>query len=224
MFAAFAQAFGQLSDPRILRALRLSVLWAAVLYAAMIAGFVWLLDTAWVKDLPLVGTVAAWGAGLAGVALATLLFPGLVSALVGVWLDDIAAAVEARHYPHLPPPRRIPLSEAVAMPVRLAAWTVAVNILLLPLYLVLLFVPPLNLVVFYGVNGRLLGREYFETVALRRLAPAQVAALRRAHGGTLWATGAITAALLTVPILNMLAPVIGTAAMVHVLQKLTSRS
>ena len=224
MFAAFAQAVGQLSDPRILRVVRLSVLWAVVLYAVLIAGFVWLLDSAWVKDLPLVGAAAAWGAGFAGVVLATLLFPGLISALVGLWLEDIAAAVEARHYPRLPPARRTPLVEALAMSMRLAAWTVAINILLLPLYLVLLFLPPLNLVIYYGVNGRLLGREYFETVALRRLAPTQIDALRRTHGGTLWAAGAMTAALLTVPFLNMLAPVIGTAAMVHVFQKLTPRS
>jgi CysZ protein len=223
LLAAFSKAFAQLSDPRILRVVVRSVLASVVLYVLMIAGLVWLLNTAWVKGLPLIGTLLAWGAGFAALIVATLLFPGVISGLSGLWLDDVAAAVEARHYPHLPAPRKTPLTEALSMSARLTVRTVAINIVLLPLYLVLLFVPPLNLVIYYGVNGRLLGREYFETVALRRLSPPEIDALRRARGGSIWAGGAITAFLLTVPFLNLLAPVIGTAAMVHIFQKLTSK-
>ncbi|MBY0511063.1 MAG: EI24 domain-containing protein, partial [Rhodospirillaceae bacterium] len=174
-----------------------------------------------VRALPLFGEIAAFGAGLGAVLIATLLFPGVVTALVGIFLEDVAAAVEARHYPGLPPPRDIPLSEALGTSLQLAAVTVGLNILLLPLYLVLLFLPPLNLVVFYAVNGRLLGREYFESVALRRMNKADGRALAARHAGTLWGTGAITALLLTIPLLNMAAPVIGAAAMVHIFQKLT---
>ena len=43
----------------------------------------------------------------------------------------------------------------------------------LPLYLV----PVLNVIVFYGINAYLLGREYFEMVALRRLDPSQCSAI-----------------------------------------------
>jgi CysZ protein len=206
-----------------LRVVVRSVLASAVVYLLMIAGLIWLLSGAWVKGLPLVGTLLAWGAGIAAVIIATLLFPGLISGLSGLWLDDVAATVEARHYPHLPAPRKTPLHESLAMSARLTGRTMLINVVLLPLYLVLLFVPPLNLVIYYGVNGRLLGREYFETVALRRLAPAEIDALRRRYGGSIWAAGAMTAFLLTVPFLNLLAPVIGTAAMVHIFQKLTSK-
>ncbi len=101
--------------------------------------------------------------------------------------------------------------------------SVGLNVILLPLYLALIFVPPLNVVVFYAVNGRLLGREYFETVATRRLNQEGLRAFRRAHARTLWLTGAIITFMLTVPLLNMIAPVIGAAVMVHVFQKLTAR-
>ena len=37
--------------------------------------------------------------------IATLLFPGILSAVMGLWLEDVAAAVEARHYPGLPAAR-----------------------------------------------------------------------------------------------------------------------
>jgi CysZ protein len=76
-------------------------------------------------------------------------------------------------------------------------------------------------VVYYAVNGRLLGREYFESVALRRMTKTDARALAADRPGTLWGTGTITAFLLTIPLLNMAAPVIGAAAMVHIFQKLT---
>jgi uncharacterized protein involved in cysteine biosynthesis len=221
MFSAFFKAFGQLTDPPLMRIVLRAVAAAAVIYAVLIAAIAGALAQPFVRALPLFGEVAAFGAGLGAVLIATLLFPGVVTALVGIFLEDVAAAVEARHYPDLPPPRAIPLREALGTSLQLAAVTVGLNILLLPLYLVLLFVPPLNLVVYYAINGRLLGREYFESVALRRMTKTDARALATHRTGTLWGTGAITAFLLTIPLLNMAAPVIGAAAMVHLFQKLT---
>jgi len=187
----------------------------------LIGGIAWLLAQPWVQDLPVLGTVAAWSAGLGAVVVATLLFPGFVAGLVGLFLDEVAAAVEARHYPHLPPPRDVPLMESILASLRLMAFAVGLNVVLLPLYLVLFFIPPLNLVVFYAVNGRLLGREYFEAVGLRRLTHGDARVFAQAHKGTLWVIGTFIALLLTVPLLNMLVPVIAAAAVVHVFQKLT---
>ncbi|MEJ0071726.1 MAG: hypothetical protein WDO24_26715 [Pseudomonadota bacterium] len=52
------------------------------------------------------------------------------------------------------------------------------NLVLLPLY----FVPGLNLVLFYGANGYLIARGYFEQVAVRRLALPETRACSRAIG------------------------------------------
>ncbi|MFO1145942.1 MAG: EI24 domain-containing protein [Rhodospirillales bacterium] len=76
--------------------------------------------------------------------------------------------------------------------------------------------PPVFPFVFYGVNGYLLGREYFEEVAAaRRLDSAAVRILRRRHIRTIFAAGVPLALLPTIPLVNPLAPLVGTAAMVH---------
>jgi uncharacterized protein involved in cysteine biosynthesis len=90
---------------------------------------------------------------------------------------------------------------------------------------ILVFLPfaPIFPFVFYGVNGYLLGREYFELVAMRRAPSAEASALRRRHRLQAFATGLVIAALLTVPFINLLAPLLGTAAMVHVFEGLRER-
>jgi CysZ protein len=57
-------------------------------------------------------------------------------------------------------------------------------------------------------------------VALRRRSPADVKAWRKANLGVLWLTGIAIVLLGTIPILNLLVPILGTAAMVHVAQSL----
>ena len=91
---------------------------------------------------------------------------------------------------------------------------IALNMVLL----IFLLLPPLFPFVFYAVNGYLLGREYFELVALRRIGPEEARRLRKAHRGKLFIAGVATALLLTIPVVNLLAPVVVTAAMVHLFE------
>ena len=71
------------------------------------------------------------------------------------------------------------------------------------------------MVVFYLLNGYLLGREYFEMVAIRRCDAAAMRATRRAHSGPLMGAGLITTLLLSLPLVNLIAPIVAAAAMVH---------
>ncbi len=96
MFSAFAKAFAQLTDPRLMRVVVAGMIATIAIYAVVIALLAWTLSQAWVKDLPILGMVAAWGAGVGAVMLSTLLFPGIVTAVVGFWLEDVADAVEQR--------------------------------------------------------------------------------------------------------------------------------
>jgi len=84
-------------------------------------------------------------------------------------------------------------------------------------------VPPFSVFAFYSVNGYLLGREYFELVAQRRMEPAAATILRRRYRWRVLAAGVLIAILVSVPIVNLLVPVLGTAFMVHVVQDLASR-
>lgn len=220
MFTAFTQAIAQLGDPRIRRVVLLSVGLTISLYVALVAGLWVLLTSTAVVALPWADMLIDVLGGVAVFALALLLFPAVTSMVVGLFLDDVADAVEARHYPNLAPPRRQSLGQSLASGLKLGGLAVLLNLLVLPL----LFVPIVNLVVFYGLNGYLLSREYFELVALRRHDAEAVRALRRRHRVRLWLVGAGITVLATIPFVNMVFPVIGVAAMVHTAHRLGLKS
>lgn len=220
MIHAFYLAIQQLPDPALRNVLLRAMAGAAgvfILLCAILWGLLLRFDVSGIEALDwLIDLVGA----MAVVVVAILLYPAAVSALVGMFIDQVAVAVERRHYPRLPPPRAQGLGEAAVTSLRYAAVAILVNLLALPIYLVLLFAPPLNIFVFYGVNGYLVGREYFELAAFRRLPPVGVKELRRANRAKLFLAGGITAFLLTIPLVNLAAPIIGMAAMVHILEKL----
>jgi uncharacterized protein involved in cysteine biosynthesis len=221
MIQALILAIGDLNLPGVRRVLGKSLLVAIV--ALIFTGvFAWLLIV-WLTDLQIgwLDSVVEFAAGLGVVVLAWLLFPVAVSSTIGIFLDEVSEAVESRHHPSLPPAPGQPLAAEIRSAVGFAAVALALNLLLLPLYLVLFFFPPLYALIFFGVNGYLLGREYFEQVALRRLDAAAAQALRRAHQGRILLAGVVIAFLLTVPFVNLIAPVVATAFMLHLVMGLT---
>lgn len=219
MIVALFKAFAQLSDPALRRVVRLSILWALACYLVLVAA-IWLglphlklFDTGWAD------TGADIALGLAALVLPILFFPALVTTIMGAMLDGVADAVEARHYPSLSPARQIGWGETILGSLRFLGLTVAINLLALPLYLALL-VTGLSVVVAVLVNGYLLGREYFELVDARRHDPASMRLTFRHHLGKLWLAGAVVAVLFSIPIVNLVAPVVATAFMVHLSQSL----
>ncbi len=89
--------------------------------------------------------------------------------------------------------------------------------------LLLLFVPGVNLVAFFLVNGYLLGREFFEFAAMRFRTPAEARDYRARHGRTVFAAGLLIAAFLAIPIVNLLTPLFAAALMVHLHKMLSKR-
>ncbi len=219
MLRAYGLAFAQLFDPRILRWAMLSVLITLAVYGALIGGIIFALSQIELATIPWLDMLARWGSGFAAVLLAALLFPGVVSAVIMLGQERIIDAVESRHYPGVAPARPLPLAAAMGVALRLLGLTVLLNLLMVPVYVALLFLPPLNVLVFAVVNGVLLGRDYFQTVALRRLTPTQVSALRLPRRKQVWVAGTVAALLLTIPGLNLIAPVIATMAFVHLVQE-----
>ncbi len=235
MLAALSKSLGQLNDPAfrgvLKRALAVSfgVYLAIWLLAWLLLGWTGGLFEEWLASQEVSGFwagVLEWmfsAAFLVSMLLGSfLLFPAVVTLAMGFFLEEIAAAVEQKHYPGLPVARQQPAREMVGDVAGLAIATVVVNLLALPLYLLFLFLPPLNLILFYAINGYLLGREYFELVAVRRLESPEARRFRRRYRGKVFFAGAIIAFLFSIPLVNLIAPIIGTALLVHVFERLRS--
>ena len=234
MIGHFAKAVGQLTDPRMRGVLWMGILGALAVFALLWAAVWWLLTMfdpssiwglSWLIDW--FGEYFDWLANLAFLAAmlaATfLMFPAVVTIVVGLFLDRVAGGVEARHYPDLGPPRDQPISETLFSTVKFAVVVILLNVLILPLYLLLFLLPPLNLVLYYLLNGYLVGREFFELAAFRRMDPDAATRLRRAYRPRVLLAGVVLTFLMTIPVVNLLAPVLGAAFMVHVTHDLMHR-
>ena len=225
IFTAFFRAISQLGDRRFRRVVGLGVLLALALLFAVYALFlqlVWWLSPDQI-DLPLIGpvtgmdTLLGWTSVLFMIGLSVFLMVPVASAFTGLFLEDVADAVEDRHYPQLPPATPLSLAEGMRQSVNFLGVVLVVNLGALFLYP---FAGPAIPVVFWAVNGFLLGREYFSLVALRRLPPHEVKAMRHRNRWTLWAAGTLMAAPLSVPILNLVIPVLGVATFTHIYHQL----
>ena len=218
MFQALSKALGQFDDSRIQAIVWKSLLGALVIFGLLGFGL-WFLAGWLVAGLAhWVDWIAHFGTLILTVALSWFLFPVAVTAVVGFFLEDVAGAVESRHYPGRPAARQQRFLAMVWSGLRFACVALLLNLALLPASLLLLFFPPLYLLVFYSVNGYLLGREYFELVAYRRLEEREADELRRARRGRVMIAGVVMTFMLTIPVFNLVAPIAATAFAVHLFE------
>ena len=173
--------------------------------------------------LHFVTTAHGWLAAAITVAIGLGLMAGLVllaapttSLVASFFLDEIAAIVEREVDPTGPPGRAAPLlggddggvafrrADAVVM---LAA-------------LVLLFVPGIGFAAWFGANGYLLGREYFELAAMRFRSADEARAMRRYFAVPVFLAGLIIAGFVAVPMLNLATPLFATALMARLHKRL----
>ena len=220
MIRAFELAIRQLGDPK----LRGIIWWSLALSLALQVGLAilawWALRSLAHFEWTWLNEGIVWLGGAAVLVLALMLFPASFGIVISIFMEQIADIVEHEHYPQLGPAHGIPIWTGIWTGIAFLLAVVAINLVMLPFYIVALFVAGLGAVLFYGINGWLTGRVYYEQVALRRLRPAEVKAWRRANWGVLWLTGIVIVFLGTIPILNLIVPVLGVAAMVHVAQTL----
>lgn len=229
MFDAFAKAIRQMPDPAFRKVLLLGIAGGLVVLSLLAAGVWWGASTAinawtqpdwgWEWLAEFIGSAVDWllgiMAGAGGVVVAWFLFPLVVTAIVGLLLEEVALAVERKHYPDLGAPRDIPVIESITGALKFFGFAVALNILALPLYLL----PGANFLIYYGLNGVLLGREFYQMVSERRLSRPEAKALKRRHSAIIFGFGAFVAFLMTIPVVNLAAPLVATAAMLHMFER-----
>lgn len=213
MIRAFLLSLAQLGDPAVLRVLAASLVLTLVLFGVTGAALWWLLDAV------LAGR--AWGGALAGAAAvagtvlaAWLLFRAVAMLVMGMLADGVVAAVERRHYPAVRP-GTVPLARSLRMGLTSAGRFVGVNLLLAPAYLALLATGVGTAALFFAVNAWLLGRDLGDMVAARHLPPAAMRDWRRGTAARRFLLGLAGTGLFVVPLLNILAPVLGAAMATH---------
>lgn len=216
ILSAFLKALGQFGDPRFRRVLWLGIGLTIALLIGATSGFVWLLD--WLTGeqvfLPIIGEVTwlddlvSWSSLFLMMFLSIFLMVPVASAITSLFLDEVAQAVEDRHYPHLPPVAKVPFGDALRDTVNFLGVLIAANILTIVLYF--MFAPAAPLI-FWALNGFLLGREYFTLAAMRRIGRDRAKALRARHLGKVWLAGTLMAIPLSVPLVNLFIPILGAA-------------
>jgi CysZ protein len=201
-----------------------TVLWLSLVSTLLVlalagAGLQWALEALPAFGAQWLDTSLEWIARFFAVIVLIPLVHPVVALVASLFLERIASVVEARDYPADPAGRDQPFMQSIIVSIRFTVLLVVVNIVALPFYLL----PGVNLVLFWIVNGYLLGREYFELVALRHLDVNAVRALRRRHQFRIFITGVVIAAFATIPFLNLLAPLFATAFMVHTSKRIGLR-
>ena len=83
--------------------------------------------------------------------------------------------------------------------------------------------PPLTPFIFYALNGYLLGREYFQIAAMRRIGRQGAKDLRKKHKGQIWLAGCLMAVPLSIPLINLVIPILGAATFTHLYHRLNQR-
>ena len=223
IFGDWLAALVLLADPGVRRVMLLGTALSGALLLAAYALFLGAIDLAMegTLALPMVGDVTGLGTLLSPGALLNMLAASVVlmlpvaPAFAALFLDDVARAVEARRWPALPP-------AGLARGAALREGAAGIGLLVVANLLASFAFPVAGLfapLVFWVVNGYLMGRVFFRLTALRHMARPQALRAVRIHRGEAWFAGTLLAALLTVPVVNLFAPALGAAAFVHLLHR-----
>ncbi len=228
IFASFGKAVGQISDPRFRRVFLLGVGLTFALLVAVYAAF--LLFLGWLFGdevvVPLVGEVTwlndllSWSSFFVMVLLSTFLMIPVASAITSIFLEDVAQAVEDEHYPNLPGVPRFGVWMAIRDSINFMGLIIIANTFALLLYV---FFPPFAPLIFWSLNGYLLGHEYFQLAAMRRIGYANAKKLRKENAGKIWLAGTFMAIPLSIPLVNLIIPILGAATFTHIYHAITSK-
>ena len=221
----FLKSVAQFDDPKFRRVLwRGMGLTIALLITACLLvnfGINQLLSSAWaanlIGDQSWLGALIHIGGALFTIALSIWLMVPVTSAIIALFLDEVAQAVEARHYPHLPKQTATKLQDQILVGIRFLGILLLANIGALILSMI---VPLLGPFVFWATNGYLMGREYFQMAAMRRMPRAQAQELFQRHQGSIWTAGVLMAIPMSIPLVGLFIPILGSATFTHQFERL----
>ncbi len=214
LITALTAALRDLTLPGILRLFLLCLLAYAIGWMALAWGVAELFtlyigirgEEGWLIHL-----LSSAGGGL----IAWFLFPLLYPILVSFFDDHMADIIERADYPQLTPATP-PFWPTFGNDVWFSLKALALNVLCLPLY----FIPLIGAAVYYVLNGYLLGVQFFRMSAGRRVSGPAADALRYKARGAILLAGVLISFCATIPLLNLVAPLLGVATMLHLFHAL----
>ena len=216
MVRAALLTLGQLSDPVFRRVVIKSVILTVCLFTGLGVTFYFARPNVTYFGWDWLNSALDIGGFLLFFALLILTFSSMATLISSIFLDEIANAVEERHYRNDTPGQSTRFLESLSTSVRIIGVTILLNILALPFYLIALFIPPLFAFIFYCLNGYLLSREYFELVSLRHQDAKSAQRLRKTNRMKVFFAGVVIALFITVPVVNLFVPILATVFMLHI--------
>jgi len=139
-------------------------------------------------------------------------FAGIHAAFLGIFIDDIFDAIQLKHYPDFtlqPPPS---LSVGIIFSIRFILFTLLINFIAIPFYLLGWILPPIGISIQIGINGYLLGKEYG---TLCRMRIKNEATTKTTH----FPEGVLASCIWMIPIINLTAPVLLAGSIMHTQMK-----
>lgn len=212
MFASARKAAELIFDRAFLHVVLKAVGLTLLLFVILFAGAEYALYRLPIAHSAGAGVALSILGGLVLLLLVVFLGAPVAALFAALFLDEIAAAVEAKYYANDAPARGAPFWQSLLLGLRLFALLVLASILLLPADFLL---PGAGNLLSLLVTGWLLGRQYFELVALRHVSRSAMDHLRRQRRGPILGAGVVMAVTAAIPIVNLFAPLFGVALMVH---------
>lgn len=149
--------------------------------------------------------------------MALMFFPAAATFAAGFFIDwGVDKLSQGRKL------RDVKLADSVKMSSIVALQGAGATALITPISVLLGWIPLLNLLpvaLYYWVNGRILAREYFFSVALRTNDYASAEKLFEQKLPYWRKAGILIAVLMTIPVVNMISPLVAVAFMRRLVAK-----
>lgn len=231
IFTAAYRALQRLLTPQyfamILKALGITFVVLVILWLCtrqLFISYLW----PWIADfLPGLPSWAGWlGFGMLivfnlGLALLMAFLIAPITAMIGgFFIDSAAEIIEKEDYPNEPIGQALSLGRSLILSLKFVLLSLLGN----GIAFILFFVPGVNLIAFYVINGFLLGREYFVFAAYRFRSEQEAHIFLRTHYATVFCAGLLIALFVSIPILNLAAPLFAAAFMTYLHKMLSQKT
>jgi CysZ protein len=199
-----------LTKAKLLGVIALCAVLAVCLVVFLVALLTWLaayfvsIQTAWLDILFNTGFGLAMGVG------GWFMLPVFTVLIAGFFQEKVIRRVEAVYYPEARANEAPDFTAELMHDIRFTVYALFLNIIVLPLYLI-----GIGYVIAVVLNGYLLGREFFESVAGYHVGKNEAWKLGRKNRLRRFIGGLVITVMTLTPVINLFSPIIGTVWMIH---------